>query len=311
MNTYVLTGVVAIALIAASCGESQREATAATVTNPNTGEVSEELVEQDGSLEVYEEHIRVLNDCDWVGLMAQYPDDAEIHLSDGTVVKGREAIGELFAGFVLPPEDGGLCGLTFVEESRFEVGGTQNVQWEADADFLFEPYKGSDAYVSDGRYMTAMVTTFEGTDLRMLEDADPVTNPNTGDVSDTLVPQDGSVAVYEEHIRVLNDCDWVGLMAQYPNDAEIHLSDGTVVKGREAIGELFAGFVLPPEDGGLCGLTFVEESRFEAGGSQNVQWVADADFLSEPYRGSDAYVSEGLYMDAMVTTFEGTDLQMG
>ncbi|MEM9135360.1 MAG: hypothetical protein AAF962_03290 [Actinomycetota bacterium] len=135
-----------------------------------------------------------------------------------------------------------------------------------------------------------------------------VTNPNTGEVSDVLVPQDGSLAVYEEHIRVLNECDWVGLMAQYPDDAEIHLSAGEVVKGREAIGELFAGFILPQEEGGLCGLTFVEESRFEAAGSQNVQWVADADFLAEPYRGSDAYVSEGSFMDAMVTTFEGTDL---
>ncbi|MEM7333595.1 MAG: hypothetical protein AAF490_16010 [Chloroflexota bacterium] len=286
------------------------EQDAITVTNPNTGEVSDALVTQDGSLAVYEEHIRVLNDCDWVGLMAQYPDDAEIHLSDGAVIKGREAIGDLFAGFVLPQEEGGLCGLTFVEESRFEVGGTQNVQWVADADFLAEPYRGSDAYVSDGLYMTAMVTTFEGTDLMMLQSAESVTNPNTGEVSDALVPQAGSVAVYEEHIRVLNDCDWIGLMAQYPNDAEIHLSDGTVVKGRQAIGDLFAGFILPQEEGGLCGLTFVEESRFEAGGSQNVQWVADADFLTEPYRGSDAYVSNGLYMDAMVTTFEGTDLQI-
>ncbi|MEM7797925.1 MAG: hypothetical protein AAF633_01940 [Chloroflexota bacterium] len=297
-----------------ACGSTEeeevREATAIAVTNPNPGVVSDALVAQDGSLAVYEEHIRVLNDCDWVGLMAQYPDDAEIHLSGGAVVKGREAIGELFAGFVLPHAEGGLCGLTFVEESRFEVGGTQNVQWVADAGFLSEPYRGSDAYVSDGRYMTAMVTTFEGTDLMMLQAADTVTNPNTGEVSDSLLPQAGSVAVYEEHIRVLNDCDWVGLMAQYPNDSEIHLSDGTVLKGRQAIGDLFAGFVLPLEDGGLCGLTFVEESRFEAGGSQNVQWVADANFLAEPYRGSDAYVSNGLYMDAMVTTFEGTDLMM-
>ena len=283
---------------------------AIAVTNPNTGEVSDELIPQDGSYAVYVEHIRTLNDCDWLGLMAQYPDDAEIHLSDGAVIIGREAIGELFAGFVLPPEEGGLCGLNFVEQHLYEAGGSQNVHWEADADFLFKPYNGSDAYVSNGFYMDAMVTTFEGTDLLILEDADPVTNPNTGEVSDTLVPQDGSYEVYAEHIRVLNDCDWLGLMAQYPNDAEIHLSGGTVVAGREAIGELFAGFVLPPEEGGLCGLTFVEQHLFEAGGSQNVHWEATADFLAEPYNGSDAYVSNGIYMDAMVTTFEGTDLVM-
>ncbi|MGD8684529.1 MAG: hypothetical protein PVG27_11305 [Chloroflexota bacterium] len=142
------------------------------------------------------------------------------------------------------------------------------------------------------------------------EPADPVENPNTGEVSDTLIPQDGSLAVYEEHIRVLNDCDWLGLMAQYPNDAEIHLPGGTVVKGRQAIGELFAGFVLDPADGGLCGITFTEESRFEVGNTQNVQWVAESDFLAEPYRGSDAYVSDGQYMAAMVSTFDGAELVM-
>lgn len=150
----------------AGCGDSA-DTSAISVTNANTGEVSDELVPQDNAYEVYAEHIRVLNDCDWVGLMAQYPDNAEIHLSGGTVVKGREAIGELFAGFVSSLEDGGLCGLTFTEESRLEVGDTENVQWVADADFLAEPYRGSDAYVSDGDFMVAMVTTFDGADLVM------------------------------------------------------------------------------------------------------------------------------------------------
>lgn len=152
--------------------------------------------------------------------------------------------------------------------------------------------------------LSSLVAAQEG------EPADPVENPNTGEVSDTLIPQDGSLAVYEEHIRVLNDCDWLGLMAQYPNDAEIHLPGGTVVKGRQAIGDLFAGFVLEPADGGLCGITFTEESRFEVGNTQNVQWVAEADFLAEPYRGSDAYVSDGQYMAAMVSTFDGAELAM-
>jgi hypothetical protein len=142
------------------------------------------------------------------------------------------------------------------------------------------------------------------------EAADPVENPNTGEVSDTLIPQDGALAVYEEHLRVVNDCDWLGLMAQYPNDAEIHLPGATVIKGRQAIGDFFAGFVLDPADGGLCGITFTEETRFEVGDTEIVQWVVDADFLAEPYRGSDAYVSDGQYMAAQVATFDGADLMM-
>ena len=142
------------------------------------------------------------------------------------------------------------------------------------------------------------------------EAADPAENPNTGEVSDTLIPQDGALAVYQEHVRALNACEWGALLAQYPNDAEIHLPEGTVVKGRQAIGELFAGFVLPVEEGGLCGITFSEESRFEVGGTEAVQWIAEADFLAEPYRGSDAYISDGQYMAAMVSTFDGAELVM-
>jgi hypothetical protein len=142
------------------------------------------------------------------------------------------------------------------------------------------------------------------------EPATPVTNPNTQEVSDTLIPQADAYAVYAEHIRALNACDWLAIMAQYPDTAEIHLSGGQVVRGREAIGELFAGFVLPAAEGGLCGITFTEESRFEVGTTENVQWIAEADFLAEPYRGSDAYVTDGQYMAAMVSTFEGTDLVM-
>ena len=166
-------GLLALALLfpAAGVALAQEGEPATPVTNPNTGEVSDALVPQADAYEVYAEHIRALNACDWVAIMAQYPDSAEIHLSAGQVVKGREAIGELFAGFVLPAEDGGLCGITFTEESRFEVGNTENVQWVAEADFLAEPYRGSDAYVTDGQYMAAMVSTFEGTDLVMAEAA--------------------------------------------------------------------------------------------------------------------------------------------
>jgi hypothetical protein len=161
--------------------------------------------------------------------------------------------------------------------------------------------------------LLAVALALAGSSFAVAQDgeaADPAENPNTGEVSDTLVAQDGALAVYDEHIRALNACEWGALLAQYPNDAEIHLPGGTVVKGRQAIGDLFAGFVLPVEEGGLCGITFSEESRFEVGGTEAVQWVAEADFLAEPYRGSDAYISDGQYMAAMVSTFDGADLVM-
>jgi hypothetical protein len=164
-------GLLTLALVVSAAGAAiaQEGEPATSVTNPNTQEVSDSLIPQADAHAVYAEHIRALNACDWVAIMAQYPDDAEIHLSGGQVVKGREAIGELFAGFVLPAAEGGLCGITFTEESRLEVGNTENVQWVAEADFLSEPYRGSDAYVTDGQYMVAMVSTFESTDLVMAE----------------------------------------------------------------------------------------------------------------------------------------------
>jgi len=138
------------------------------------------------------------------------------------------------------------------------------------------------------------------------EAADPVTSAN-GEVSDTLIAEDGSLAVYQKHIEVLNACDWVGLMAQYPNDVELHLSQGFVVAGREEMGGLFDGFVAP-HPAGLCGLTFSEVTRTEVGGTQVVNWSADGDILAEPYLGSDAYSSNGQYLDAFVSTFDGGHL---
>jgi ketosteroid isomerase-like protein len=49
-------------------------------------------------------------------------------------------------------------------------------------------------------------------------------------------------AVVDEHLDALNKCDWNRLMAQYPPQVEIHLPDGVIVKGRQKVGELFAGF---------------------------------------------------------------------
>ena len=79
----------------------------------------------------------------------------------------------------------------------------------------------------------ALVLAFSATTVAVAQDgvpAEPVENPNTGEISDTLIPQADAFETYAEHISVLNDCDWLGLMAQYPNDAEVHLPQGTLVK---------------------------------------------------------------------------------
>lgn len=123
------------------------------------------LKKQPTEQKVVDEHLDALNKCDWNRLMAQYPKDVEIHLPDGQVVKGREKVGDLFAGFCKKRPEG-LNGLKFTTESSFKVGNTLNVQWRAEADFLAEPYKGSDAYVTRGGLMAAQVTTFDGSKLK-------------------------------------------------------------------------------------------------------------------------------------------------
>ena len=115
---------------------------------------------------VVDEHLDALNRCDWTRLMAQYPPDVEIFLPGGQIVKGRQAVGELFAGFVKPFKDGGLCGLRFVSEHVQIVGDTVNVQWRANAEFLAAPYLGADAYVTQDGLMKAQVTTFDGDQLK-------------------------------------------------------------------------------------------------------------------------------------------------
>jgi SnoaL-like domain len=116
---------------------------------------------------VISEHFDALNKCDWNRLMAQYPPDYQLHLPDGVVVKGREKTGELFANFVKPHDQGGLCGMKFTPEQTFVVGETLNIQWKAEAEFLAEPYKGSDAYETHDGLMAGMVSTFRGADLKL------------------------------------------------------------------------------------------------------------------------------------------------
>ena len=109
---------------------------------------------------VVAEHLAALNQCDWNRLMAQYPPDVHFFLPGGTVVIGREAVGELFTGFCKDRSQGGNNGLIFTPQQTFKVGHTINVQWSADASFLTQPYLGADAYVTKAGLMYAQVTTF-------------------------------------------------------------------------------------------------------------------------------------------------------
>jgi hypothetical protein len=141
--------------------------TAISVENPNKkGEFSSSLVRERTPDAVYVQHIKALNACDWVGLMAQFPDTYELRLPGGVIVKGRTEAAATFAGFVKPYTSGGLCGVTFTEVSRQVTGGTLAVSWVANAPFLKEPYYGSDAYITDDGLMVSMVSTFDGAELK-------------------------------------------------------------------------------------------------------------------------------------------------
>ena len=126
-----------------------------------------ELKKQPTPQAVLDEHLVALNACDWNRLLAQYPDDAQINLPNGTIVKGRQAIGEMFAGFCKDTKDGGLKGLHFEAEHSTPIGDVFATQWVASAPFLLEPYRGSDAYITGDGYMKAMVLTFDGGALKM------------------------------------------------------------------------------------------------------------------------------------------------
>ncbi len=128
----------------------------------------------------------------------------------------------------------------------------------------------------------------------------------SGDSPPPLPPlkrQATPAAVVKEHLDALNKCDWNRLMAQYPSDVTFFLPGGQVIKGRKAIGDLFWGFCKPRSEDGFKGLIFTSEVVKKVGGTINVQWVANADFLATPYKGADAYVTRNGLMAVQVTTF--------
>jgi hypothetical protein len=116
---------------------------------------------------VVQEHLAAFSTCDWNRLMAQFPDNVEFFGPNGQVVRGRKALGEMFAQVVKPPSEGGTCGLKITPEHTFVVDETVNVQWRADAPFLAEPYRGADAYETHDGLMAAQVTTFDAAALKI------------------------------------------------------------------------------------------------------------------------------------------------
>ncbi|MEO9895829.1 MAG: nuclear transport factor 2 family protein [Paracoccaceae bacterium] len=124
------------------------------------------LVMQPNAERVTFEHVDALNACDWNRLMAQYPEEVLIILPNGVWVEGRSAIGDVFAGFCTPREEGGFIGATFIAEKVKTVGDTVNVSWRVEAEWLEEPYKGADAYVTRDGLMYVQVTTFDPADMK-------------------------------------------------------------------------------------------------------------------------------------------------
>ena len=111
------------------------------------------------------EHLDALNECDWDRLMAQYPEEVLFILPNGVTIEGRSAIGDVFAGFCTPRAEGGFLGATFISEKVKTIGDTVNVSWRMEADFLAEPYKGGDAYVTRDGLMYVQVTTFDPSEM--------------------------------------------------------------------------------------------------------------------------------------------------
>jgi hypothetical protein len=158
----------ATAVYASSGSWDHHKYTAIAVANPNNpAQVSSKLVREKTPYAVYLQHITALNNCDWLGLMQQYPDQYTLRQSGkGALVSGRLAAAATFAGFVKPHAVGGLCGGTFTALSMSITDETVAVSWVFNAPFLAVPYYGADAYITDDGLLVSMVSTFDGTQLQ-------------------------------------------------------------------------------------------------------------------------------------------------
>jgi hypothetical protein len=116
---------------------------------------------------VIAEHIAALNACDWNRVVAQYDDDIVFLSKDGSIVRGREAIGKMFQKSLKDPSQGGLCGRKLIPEHTFVVGNTVNVVWRFEAPFFAEPYRGSEAFETRNGLLAAQVTTWDPSAIKM------------------------------------------------------------------------------------------------------------------------------------------------
>jgi hypothetical protein len=116
---------------------------------------------------VIAEHIAALNACSWSRMMAQYDDDVQFWSKDGNVVKGREAIGQMFKKALQPPSGGGQCGMKLIPEQTVVVGNTVNVIWRAEAPFFAEPYRGAEAFETRNGLLVLQVTTWDPSAIKM------------------------------------------------------------------------------------------------------------------------------------------------
>ena len=116
---------------------------------------------------VVSEHIAALNACDWNRMMAQYDDDTAFLSKDGSIVQGREAIGEMFRKMVQAPATGGMCGMKLIPEKIIVVGDTVNVIWRFEAPFFSEPYRGSEAFETRNGLLVLQVTTWDPSAIKM------------------------------------------------------------------------------------------------------------------------------------------------
>jgi SnoaL-like domain len=136
------------------------------VSSPLVAQTMPPLKRQATPAKVVEEHMAAFSSCDWPRLMAQFPDNVEFFGPNGQVVRGKAALGKMFAQVVKKPSEGGTCGLSVVAEHTFVVGDTINVQWRADSPLLKEPYRGADAYETHDGLMAAQVTTWNPAELK-------------------------------------------------------------------------------------------------------------------------------------------------
>jgi len=115
------------------------------------------------------EHLAALHECDADGLVAGYTRNAKLFFPGGTVVEGRAALQDLYADFVKPQAEGGLCGLRATPVDRYTRGRTTFVLFRVTAPFLAAPYMSTDAYVFRGDKIASEVSTFDATKLQFVQ----------------------------------------------------------------------------------------------------------------------------------------------